>query len=224
MQSKAYDYLEKRIKEIEIGLGLTQKVSVDTDLSGFQELTKAYILLCHAEIEKYFEMICTQTVFDSKKQFSEKNDINSALLSVASVCEYTIKGYNEKDNAIVSRLDPKVATLEGRISNAYGKFITVAKGNNGIKTKDILNLLWPLGINENDVDTALLNALNSLGEKRGRIAHTGAAINKVTLNYDSEKKTMGDIITEIKAFDSLIMSKNYLNADTSYDEIENILY
>jgi hypothetical protein len=46
------------------------------------------------------------------------------------------------------------------------------KNNNGLKEKDLLTLLLPIGVHHSALDQTLLNDLNSFGSARGEVAHT----------------------------------------------------
>jgi hypothetical protein len=60
--------------------------------------------------------------------------------------------------------------------------------NHGIKEKNILALLLPVGINSDNIDQEWLNLLNTFGKKRGEIAHQSAASYKTTQPIDPKEE------------------------------------
>jgi hypothetical protein len=47
------------------------------------------------------------------------------------------------------------------------------EANNGVKAKDVLRLLLPVGVKETDMGSTRLQHMDDLGELRGRVAHHG---------------------------------------------------
>lgn len=204
---------------IENGLGINKSLDI-MKIDDYQELTKAYILLIHSELEKYFEVMSVKIVKDCYSAYKKNGIIKKPLLSLASTNIYIIS----KPESFSDDKRKEDISLSKRISNCVSKFIIIAKGNNGIKHKDVFALYWNLGFSEDEIGKSLLLMLDDFGSKRGKIAHTGSMFNKTVLNYETEKKSVANIIIELEKFDKIIVETNYLDEDSNITEIENILF
>lgn len=217
--SKLFDSLTTRVRAIENGLGINNPLDI-TKIDDYQELTKAYILLIHSELEKYFEVMSVKIVKDCFSSYKKNGIIKKPLLSLASTNIYIIS----KPESFFDDRRKEDISLPKRISNCVSKFINIAKGNNGIKNKDVFALYWNLGFSEDEIGKSLLLMLDDFGSKRGKIAHTGSIFNKVILNYEVEKKSVENIMIELEKFDKIIEKTDYLNEESNITEIENILF
>lgn len=217
--SKLFDDLTTRVRTIETGLGINMPLDI-MKIDDYQEITKAYVLLIHSELEKYFEVMSVKIVKDCYSSYKKNGIIKKPLLSLASTNIYIIS----KPESFSDDKRKEDISLSKRISNCVSKFINIAKSNNGIKPKDVFALYWNLGFSEDEIGKSLLLMLDDFGSKRGKIAHTGFIFNKPILNYDVEKKSVRNIIIELKKFDKIIEDTDYLNEESNITEIENILF
>ena len=211
---------QNRIDEIKRGLNLDSPFLAEK-VDEYQECTKAFILLAHAELEKYFETISMQIVKDGYKTFKESGDINKPLLALLSshIYDYTTPRWFSDEKY------KKDAKLDDRIGHFVEAFLKkIVKKNNGIKGKDVFKMLWTIGFSKEDVGESLITSLNNYGSKRGALAHRGTIGTTTSLNYEREIKEVDDIKKELLKFDSLVESNNYLRPDTSISAIEILLY
>ncbi|GBF81897.1 diguanylate cyclase [Aphanothece sacrum FPU1] len=86
--------------------------------------------------------------------------------------------------------------LDNKIDKAHRRFISSVNDNHGIKEKNILTLLLPIGINSDDLDQDWLNLMDSFGKNRGIIAHTSALSYKTKqqINPQDELNTVKKIV------------------------------
>ncbi|MDB9308224.1 DUF262 domain-containing protein [Aphanizomenon sp. CS-733/32] len=82
---------------------------------------------------------------------------------------------NKPNNVSQDNHDKRLKVTE-KINSAIKSFKKVIDNNHGVKEKNILALLLPIGINSNDLNTntAWLNTMNTFGAKRGLVAHSSA--------------------------------------------------
>ena len=102
----------------------------------------AFRLLVHAEIERFIESL----VEDALTRFPRK--INSWKTSGCS---------SQLVDALVAHMDRELR-----------KFV---KDNNGVKSRNILAMLKPLGLNGSHLDNIWLQTMDTYGEVRGGHAH-----------------------------------------------------
>jgi len=216
-----YNAFQKRVVEIETGLGLTAPFYYKK-IDDYQETTKAYILLVHAEIEKYFEIMSAKIIYDSLELYNKCHLANRPLSSLLSTNLYTVnkpESFNEKRTDYIVDADP-----DNRVNKFFTKYVSEIKNNNGIKSDNVFSLLWKLGFKKDDVGTDLLLLLDSYGSKRGYIAHTGDCPNKKLLNYEEEKVLVSQLSVELKKLDEYIDSSNFLDSSTDISKVSSILY
>ena len=65
--------------------------------------------------------------------------------------------------------------LAQRVDDAYTRFATYVRAqNHGIREKNLLRMMLPVGVRELDLDVTWLNHMDGFGIMRGTIAHTSA--------------------------------------------------
>src|SRR4051794_11629231 len=95
-----------------------------------RDLTRAYCLLCHAEIESYFEGIVLKVATDAyTRWFKNKQIISPIIFHLA----YSYKPEGGKKEPPFSMVVKSFNNLKSTISN-----------NNGIKEANTTNLLRPI--------------------------------------------------------------------------------
>ncbi len=148
-----------------------------------RDLTRAYCLLCHAEIESYIEGIILQVTTDAyTKWFASKQIISPIIFHLA----YSYRHENGKKEPPYSMVVKSFKNLEATIS-----------GNNGIKESNTTNLLKPIGF---EMDITLQSTLHGFGKTRGQIAHTSFQTQQ-PLDPATEKANINQILTALQSFD-----------------------
>lgn len=184
--TKRFNQLEKRITIIENSY--LPKISPTGAYSNKeQDDLRAFLLLIHAEIESYFEEISENKVKTAFKNWKINRSKSNVLLSLVSFCGDDI---HSKE-------------LEDRIHKSLTFYISKLKKNHGIKEKNILDILLPVGIEYNSIDATWLNTMTSFGTNRGEVAHSTAAVQQ-PLDPVTLKNTITLIMTEIKKIDQEI--------------------
>ena len=150
------------------------------------DLTRAYCLLTHAEIEAYLEDIILDV---AKTAFNNWENDKSIISPIIFHLAFTYKPENTKKEVPYSMVVLSYQALEAKI-----------KKNNGIKEDNIKNLLRPIGF---DMDATLLHTLSNFGSTRGQIAHTSFQTQQ-PLDPTSEKATVTQICAALVDFDEQI--------------------
>lgn len=219
--SQVFDNFKNRLKEIGIGLGIDKPLDVDK-IDSFQEITKAYVLLAHAEIEKYFELVSLKIVNDAYLKYGREQNANSPLSALLSTDVHTVKtpeDFFEEREKFLFDYDSN-----DRIKHYREDYICVVKQNHGIKGRNVFNLLWKIGFKKEEVGETLLLKLDDYGRKRGFIAHTGYCPNRTLLNYDEEKTLVKELLIEIEKFDKIVDDRGLLDSATEVSDVSCILY
>ena len=152
-----------------------------------RDLTRAYCLLCHAEIESYIEGIILQVATDAYTKWSLNKQIISPIIFHLA---YSYKHENGKKEPPYSMVVKSFKNLKATIS-----------GNNGIKESNTTNLLKPIGF---EMDTTLQSTLHGFGKTRGQIAHTSFQTQQ-PLDPATEKSNIVQILSALQLFDNDIV-------------------
>ncbi|MFG5724532.1 hypothetical protein [Streptomyces murinus] len=183
-----FEKLNKRLTSLEHLLPKPTPTNLYTQQE--QDKMLGYRLLCHAELEGFFEALTLLAVDEMWPKVKRLQRISPAARDMIDYHEKVI--YPPKK--LTLQPQSEIKTLEAAIQDLTNK---VAK-NMGITEKDILKLFLPFGLDPSSLDHAWLNALNFLGEFRGDVAHnpwenaTYAETNPVV-----EKKAVRDVLDGI---------------------------
>lgn len=159
------------------------------------ERVRAYKVLFHAELEYYFEEITKSIMKSAKDKWDKNREASSTLVALMAYCTKSFASIPEhtRDQHIND-------DLVKRINCAYTEhFAYIKTHNHGIKEKNILALLLPIGVQIEDIDNNLLIALNNFGSDRGEIAHSTRA--KLCSTPDDAEATVNNILQLLDAFD-----------------------
>lgn len=186
-KSKEYKYLERRINQIKRNFKFSQSINGITSLQ--EDRLRGLILLCHAEIEDYFESIALRLLEIAERKWNNKKVANYNLASLFM--------WHEKFGKNTSS-----ETKSNKIINDY-KF--EVQHNHGIKEDNIKKLFIPLGYNIDDFDAIFLSTLSSFGVARGVTAHTSAKKAQQSLDQNSELNRIDRLLEGIIEFEGVIL-------------------
>lgn len=127
---------------------------------------RAFRLLAHAEIESYLELVSFETANKAYDAWQARGIITEPLISMVA--------YTETPLGKVPETKPGTgkADLQIRIEKSRNSLTSYSRArNNGIREKNILRLLLPVGITEADLDSIWLSTIDSFGKDRGETAH-----------------------------------------------------
>lgn len=166
-----------------------------------QDMIRTYRILLHAEIEHYFEQLVIYKINQAKIKWHTKNHVSPILLSIISFTECSFPSVPDSLAEVSSKND-----LSFRINKAVNAFInSIENRNNGIKEKDIVPIIIPLGLDYGRINQTLLNNLSSYGQLRGEVAHKSYKVTKL-INPSDEINTSNLLVTDLKDLDNLIWS------------------
>ena len=163
---------------------------------------KAYILLCHSAIEEYIEALGIETLQTSIKLFKQNGGISRPIVAliasgILSPEEYFDATNNRQPLSDRRRLQNFVTDMAKTVDRSFGRYKAyVESKNHGIKSENLENIFNPLGI---IVDSVLTGQLDSLGNKRGGIAHQFKA--QLQLTASSAASEVREIIKNLEELD-----------------------
>ena len=171
----------------------------------------AYISLVHSEIENFLESEVLQVCKLSIELYKSTGKINEVILGLLCFSGVTYDEPPETKKNIKKITDWDYKTqINKKIEKAQEIFnYKIRQQNNGIKEKDILNMLLPIGYNLDDIDDIFLTEMNEFGKQRGKIAHTSNITNIATNQIDPHtmKNRIKGIIKNLETIENTISSK-----------------
>jgi hypothetical protein len=163
-----------------------------------------YFVLVHAELESYFEDKAIELIDHSLARWTTANKITKPLFSMMTYYEGERKGPPQS-------FDPeqfKDRKFESLVNSAAAHHRNRVAKNNGIKEKDLCEILFPVGFSYTDIDSALIASLDSFGQRRGSFAHQSIkkVISTVQIDPFVEAGTVQNIVDGISAVDAFFAS------------------
>lgn len=199
MRSARLRQLERRYKELRKQF-LPKNFSKTGNYSVSQySAAAAFRLLFHSEMESYLENFALDTL----------NEIEASVVGgVASrggsavLCLYKADGMGGIPTQ-VSEIDPKPFLTRTQLKCIY-ELRRRIDANRGVKSHNLLSMFVPLGVSEPSVEEQFLIDLNTLGARRGDVAHKG--LNAITSLPDpKEEKLLAErIIRSLATFEELL--------------------
>lgn len=194
--TKEFKELKRRIDEIKANFSFFIEKYPQEINSRNQDLIKSFILLCHTELENYFENICKRIISHSKAIYDrsvENGKLAFVLPSLLNLSLMSERQFCENDQSH--------NTAKSRLEKLYTNYFATISNNNGIKEKDLKKLLPIIGIDMTIVDDTLWSQLDAYGTKRGQIAHT---TKKQIRRFREEIDSINNIILALEELDILV--------------------
>lgn len=211
MASPRYQQLEEQLKILR---GCLLPADFDPtgayeDQEGVSTRALAYRVLAHAEIEAFFEDRALEPVTRAQVVWESTRHVSHVALCLVGFSgkemappPATLEAPNENKRKawpaqvdIGQRLLPIIATFHHHVRNE----------NHGIKEKNLLALLLPIGVAFSKIDPAFLADMESFGAMRGLAAHSsGKTTARQSVDPGAEQKRVLALMPGIAAIDSEI--------------------
>ncbi len=208
MASPRYQQLEEQLKILR---GCLLPADFDPtgayeDQEGVSTRALAYRVLAHAEIEAFFEDRALEPVARAQVVWESTRHVSHVALCLVGFCgkemalpPATLEAPNDNKRKswpaqvdIGQRLLPIIATFHRHVRNE----------NHGIKEKNLLALLLPIGIAFSKIDPAFLTDMESFGAMRGLAAHSsGKTTARQSVDPEAEQKRVLALMPGIAAID-----------------------
>ena len=165
--------------------------------------TKGYRLLVHAEIEAYLEDI---TMDAAKTAFIEWSNTKKAADLLFCLMASYHHGFEIDDEGPLfpkeSRHKIKEA-VKDVVQVAFLQYKKVHDDNNGLKEKNLVRLVVPIGVRIDELDPTWIVNLNEFGKRRGDIAHKSIKAHQA-IDPSSELNDVNNLIVGLEALDGII--------------------
>ena len=206
MKSQLFKELQRRLKVIK--KNLMPKSNFLGNYTAMQiDKFYGFRLLAHAELEAYFEQRAIEILDSAKNMFlnGKNNIVIISLLTYIDTNDFEINTCVNSPNR-ASKLKDLNTIVNTTISKYHKEILSK---NNGIKEKNILKILLPIGVLATQLDSSWLSTLDSYGAKRGDVAHNSIKHNRVgtIINPIDEENTINIILAGIDDIEKNIFNK-----------------
>ncbi|PPK75255.1 hypothetical protein B0F87_106102 [Methylobacter tundripaludum] len=171
----------------------------------------AYRVLSHAEIESYFEDRVMQAVDHARVAWENTMQVSRIILCLLAFSGKEMRSPPdtlEAPNENKKKTWPEQVDIAKRLSPLIANFsYYVRKENHGIKEKNLLSLLLPIGVNHSRLDPTFLADMDSFGALRGATAHSSRSTSvRQAVDPAEEWKRIEALMSGIESVDTLIDS------------------
>lgn len=150
----------------------SQSIQNKEEIYKLNNRVRGYCLLAHAEIQGFLEFLSKEYVKYSYQIYEKNQIITELLVFFATYQEYNFPNGGNFDIGSTNQSLNDFGTFPSRYNKISEKFLGVIKENNGIKTKDLVKIFYPLGIELDEIlKMQCTPILESFGTKRGNFAH-----------------------------------------------------
>jgi hypothetical protein len=158
---------------------------------------RGYHLLIHAEVEAFLEDRVREVANGTIKKWLGDRKLRSTLLSLLAF-------YLEQGIVSHKQLREEYAgsqkKIEDTLKTACESFNKAVSQNNGVRERDILRLLFPVGLTNTEIDPAWLSTIDSFGARRGEVAHSSVQAQQ-SPDPKNELETVKRILKGLKDLD-----------------------
>lgn len=127
---------------------------------------RAFRLLAHAEMESCIEDLARNALIESMKRYRVDGKPRKPLVAVVA---YFARGSLPKSHGEAHE------DFESLVNRAVQSYVAALKSSNGVREKDLLGVLLPVGLTDRDLDPVWLAEMDSFGQGRGDVAHQSFA-------------------------------------------------
>ena len=168
----------------------------------------AYRVLCHAEFESYIEGRAITVAMRALERWKKDGFYSAPLMAMVAFCDTKMprppeyvqpKPKDQKD------WDDLVSPNK-RIERAVRQFVnSVEEENHGIREKNLLRVLIPIGVDLRELKAADLADIDNFGKARGSAAHNSSvAYVKSGLDPRSEFDRVSRVLRCFSDIDALL--------------------
>ncbi|CAM5586480.1 HEPN domain-containing protein [Streptomyces griseorubiginosus] len=204
MPSSRFQDLETRIADLEKHLIPSPFDPTGSYDDVVYELTRAFKVLVHAEFEAFIEDRVIEVVNTAFSRWEYSGVISTSLLSVVAYKESLHSMPESLSDASQKKKYPDLKARVEAAKNEFNRYVRTQ--NHGIKEKNILRLLMPIGITEKEIDPVWLNATETWATARGEVAHKAAKM-QVRPDPQNEVKAVRQILAGFRDVDVLMTTK-----------------
>lgn len=171
----------------------------------------AYRVLSHAEIESYFEDRVLQALDHARTAWEDNMHVSRVILGLLAFSGREMRlppDTLEAPNENKRKEWPEQVDINKRLSLIMADFNHyIRKKNHGIKERNLLAMLLPIGVSHSELDPIFLADMDSFGGLRGAAAHSSSRTSvRQAVDPAEELKRVEALLPGIESVDRIIDS------------------
>ncbi len=159
-----YQEFKKRIRDLGKNL-LPESSATGTYTAAELDHVRGYRLLVHAEVESFLEDRVRYVANEALTKWNLDSRLRPALVSLLAF-------YSKQDIVSHKQLKDEYAGTRKRVgdtlSEANQSFNRAVTQNNGVRERDVLRLLFPIGVTRAQIDAVWLGTIDSVWRESRR--------------------------------------------------------
>ena len=193
-RSARFRFLQKRCGELRRHLLPVSFSATASYSTRVLDRARGYRVLVHAEIEAYLEDRVKELMLTAKRAWDADGTPSAVLIA--------LMGYAKSVATVPSALPTASSnsTLRQRLDESVRHHAHRLKENHGIRTRNVLELLLPIGLDESVLDPVWVAQMDAFGVARGDIAH-GSAMTVSSIDPATEFATVNDLLVGLEYLD-----------------------
>jgi hypothetical protein len=195
--ARSVRFRELQVRATELRLHLLPRTDPTGSYTARQyDRVRAFRLLAHAEIEACLEDLAVAAATRCYSDWCTDGRPRTVLLALAAYHDRQFPAIPASTTVVPSD------SLDMRIETAKNDYCTRIIGrNNGIRERNVLGILLPVGVAAADFDPGWLATIDSFGSQRGDTAHRAGRTQQPP-DPVSEADTVHQIIEGIRTVDA----------------------
>jgi hypothetical protein len=216
-KSKRFRILEQELKKLRKYF-LPRQFDPQGNYSERQiALATAYRVLAHAEIEAYLEDRVLEIHNYAMRIWKQNKRVTKTLTCLFAFLNSKSDIFSDLSNldqGSSEQIPQKKLKFDEKRKKVSEFFHTSVQKNHGVRIKNILSLLLPIGIDIEELDEIWLQEMNNFGKKRGDFAHQSAS------NYKTNQ--LPDPKSELEMINRLVYGSS--SGKTTSEQIQGLIY
>lgn len=155
--------------------------------------TSAFLLLAHAEIQSHIEENCRALAHAAVTQWEADSKPRAAVIALVAFA-------HADGEAAVPKSSDGTASIRRVVAKAKSNYSAIVHHNNGVKSKDVLKLVIPVGVRETSLSAGWLADMDTFGSSRGDQAHLGVGARRPPDPADA-RKLIARLLMGLRAVD-----------------------
>jgi hypothetical protein len=209
MASERFHRLKERLDILAEYL-LPKEISIDGLYENEEEIfvrSLAYRVLSHAEVESYLEERAEEIAQEALREWQRSRHVSRVTLCLVGFSGGEMKRPAESlqaPNEKKAKQWPELIDVGEKLRNCVLRYVRYLRTeNHGVKERDILSIVLPVGLMPIELDPNFLVEVNNFGQSRGLAAHSSTMTPHVRqgVNPGQEREQVVRVLVYLESID-----------------------
>lgn len=174
------------------------------------DMTRAYQVLCHAEVEECIEVLYLGFATRAVQRWNATRRLQRSTRALLGYYALVKAGRSLKKlpRGRTRLRPPRTMRVTARtMAAAHTAFLHVVSGNHGLKDANVRRMGACLGIAEDDFDPVWLAAMDTFGRSRGDTAHRSVRSVPSVPDPATQRQLVKDVISGVRRLDMMLQRR-----------------